>query len=57
MWLTYIFIVGGKNHESDLLYKLYNSPTRIRETLYNPTEQLSNLYNPPTLTRRLLGEL
>ena len=35
-----------KTHKTDLLYKLYNR-----------TEQLSNLYNPPTLTRRLLGEL
>ena len=46
-----------KNHESDLLYKLYNRPPRLGKPLYNRTEQLSNLYNPPTLTRRLLDEL
>jgi len=51
------FIVDGKKPMNQICKKLYNSPNQIGKTLYNPTEQLYNLYNPPTLTRRPQWEL
>ena len=55
MWLTYIFIVDGKKTICYISY--ITNHLELEKTLYNRTEQLYNLYNLPTLTRRLHVEL